>query len=287
MRNFEIELLRTLVAIVEHETFAAAGVHLDKTQSAITQQMQRLESQAGAVLFEKSGRSKRLTAQGQQLLQYARRMLAINDEAMLLLRDGSLSGSLRIGAPHDVADTLLPPLLSQVARAAPDVRLEIHVGRSPFLMEALHRGEIDLTVCTRHDPTLEGTLLRTSPTVWICSTFFQYEAGTPVPLILADEPSIFRKVALNALDEAGIPWRQAYLSSNLIGIKAAVRAGLGISPRSIELLDADMRVLGASDGLPKLPEMPYYLWIRRNVVNPLTRQIYQMLTSRLQGKGTR
>lgn len=281
--HFELELLRTLVTVVEHNTFAAAGVRLDKTQSAITQQMQRLESQAGVALFEKSGRSKRLTTQGHQLLQYARQMLAINDDAMRMLREGSLTGSLRIGAPHDIADTLLPQLLGHVARSAPDLRIEIHVGRSPYLMEALRDGTIDLTISTREDGTdsLDGVLIRRSPTVWICASFYRYVQGAPVPLILADEPSIFRRAAIESLGKAGVPWRPSYLSSNLIGIKAAIRAGLGVTARSIELLDADMRVLGNGEGLPELPDTPYYLWTRRNVVNPLTRQVFELLRGKI------
>lgn len=159
--------------------------------------------------------------------------------------------------------------------------MEIHVGRSPFFMKALHLGEIDMTISTREDASLEGILLKTSPTVWICSSLYHHQPHIPVPLILADEPSIFRRLALNALDEACVPWRQAYLSSNLIGIKAAVRAGLGVTARSIEMLDADMRALGSSDGLPKLPDTPYYLWTRRNVVNPLTRQVFDMLCEKV------
>ena len=278
--TLDLELLRTFIAVVDHHSFAEAGTQLNRTQSSVTQHMQRLEQQVGVNLFEKQGRQKRLTEAGLQLLRHARQMLSMNDEALSSLRENSLSGVLRIGSPHDIADTILPPILSHIARSAPRLRLEIDVGRSPFLMEDLHRGKVDMVISTREDPNLEGFALRTSPVWWICSAQYLHNPSDPLPLILVDEPSIYRRYALEALERANIPWRQAYLASNLIGIKAATRAGLGVTARSMEMLGPDMRVLGETDGLPRLPDVTYHLWIRPNTVNPLVRRAYQLIRSR-------
>jgi len=117
--TFDLELLRSFVAVVDAGSFAAGGTRLGRTQSAVTQQIQRLELQAGLPLFQKEGRQKLLTDPGRQLLRYAREMLALNDEAVHTLADSGLRGSLRIGPPHDVADTLLPGLLGRIARDRP------------------------------------------------------------------------------------------------------------------------------------------------------------------------
>ncbi len=281
METLDLEALRTLVAIQEQNGFAAAALHLGKTQSAVTQQMQRLETQLGRALFERRGRQKHLTPQGLQLLDYARHLLAVNDEALRNLQQGSLEGVLRIGAPHDVANNMLPPLLAQVARSSPLLQIDIHVGRSPFLMESLHRGEIDMTISNRHDPSLEGVVLRTSPTVWMCSASYVHDVDKPIPLVLADGPSLFRRLAQEALDGAGIRWTPNYTSSSLIGVKAALRAGLGVTARGIEQVDSDFRVLGESDGMPRLPDVVYYLFVRSNVLRPVTRRVYEMLKSNL------
>ena len=281
MDTLDLDALRTLVVIQEKDGFAAAAVHIGKTQSAVTQQMQRLESQLGRAIFERRGRQKRLTPLGLRLLDYARHLLAVNDEALRSLQQGSLEGVLRIGAPHDVADNMLPPLLAQVARVSPLLQIDIHVGRSPFLMESLHRGEIDMTISNRHDPTLEGVVLRSSPTVWLCSASYVLDSAKPIPLVLADGPSLFRRLAQEALDDAGIRWSPSYTSSSLIGIKAALRAGLGVTARGVELLDAEFRVLGETDGLPRLPDVAYYLFVRKNVVRPLTRRVFDMLKSNM------
>lgn len=281
MNTLDLELLRTLVAIEERNSFAGAAIQLGKTQSAVTQQMQRLEDQIGHPLFEKQGRHKRLTPHGQKLLDYARHLLAINDDALRSLQQGNLEGVLRIGAPHDVADTMLPPLLAQVARASPLLQLDIQVGRSPFLMESLKRGELDMTISNRNDPALDGVVLRTSPTVWLCSASYVHDRAKPVPLILVEGPSVFYRLAREALDAAGIPWSPNYTASSLIGIKAALRAGLGVTARGIEMAGADLRVLGENDGLPRLPDLDYYLFIRRNVINPVTRKVFDMLKANL------
>ena len=247
MKTLDLELLRSLVAVVEQDSFAGAAVQLGKTQSAVTQQMQRLEDQIGHPLFEKQGRSKRLTSHGHKLLEYGRHLLAINDDALRSLQQGNLEGVLRIGAPHDVADNMLPTLLAQVARVSPLLQLDIHVGRSPFLMESLKRGEIDMVISNRNDPGLEGVVLRTSPTVWLCSASYVHDRTKPVPLILVDGPSLFHRLAREALDAAGMRWSPHYTTSSLIGIKAALRAGLGVTARGVEMVGADLRVLGAAE----------------------------------------
>ena len=146
-------------------------------------------------------------------------------------------------------------------------------------MDDLHRGKVDMVISTREDPNLEGFALRTSPVWWICSAQYLHTPGKPIPLILVGEPSIYRRYALEALESANITWRQTYLASNLIGIKAATRAGLGVTARSMEMLGPDMRVLGESDGLPRLPDVTYYLWIRPNTLNPLVRRAYELIRS--------
>ncbi|GAB2885538.1 LysR substrate-binding domain-containing protein [Paralcaligenes sp. KSB-10] len=284
MRNLDLDLLRTLVTIEKANTFSGAANELFKTQSAVTQQMQRLESLIGFPLFEKKGRRRVLTPQGSKLAGYGRRLLAINDEALRTIGQQPMEGDVRLGAPQDVADTILPSALTHIARYAPKVRLEIRVDRSPFLMSALESGDLDLTISTRYQKNLNGIILRTSPTAWLCAADYVHNKRAPVPLILADEPSIFRKTALMALEQTKLEWHINYLAPTLIGIKAAVRAGLGITARSVELLEADMRVLGESDGLPPLAPVSYYLWTRKDTISPLTLHVYEILKRKFEDK---
>jgi DNA-binding transcriptional LysR family regulator len=286
LRTLDLDALQTLVAISEYETFATAAEHLHKTQSAVTQKMQRLEQLVGVPLFEKQGRNKRLSAQGEKLVRYARHMLTINDEALRAMEDAQLEGVLRIGSPHEVAETILPPLLTQIAQSSSQINIEIRVARSPDLMPALRNGEIDLTISTRFDPELEGVVLRTSPTVWLCAADYIHNINLPIPLIIVDERSIFRRYALEALEKAGIPWHAHYAAPNLVGIKAALRARLGVTARSVEMLGPDMRVLGEKDGMPPLPDVRYHLWIRPDNQG-LARRVYNMIKINLGLTGRR
>ncbi|WP_353172763.1 LysR substrate-binding domain-containing protein [Paracandidimonas soli] len=281
VRNLDMDTLRTLVAISQYETFSSAAERLHRTQSAITQQMQRLETQINLPLFEKIGRNKRLSLHGKRLVEYARHILAINDEALRDLSDQRMEGSLRLGSPHDIAETILTPVLKQITRYSPRIKLEIRVDRSPYLMEAMHNGELDLTISTRFDQQLHGVVLRTSPTAWIGASDYVHDPHSPIPLILADEPSIFRRLAITALEQHQARWQVNYIAPNLVGIKAAVRAGLGITARSVELLSPDLRVLGEKDGLPPLPSVSYFLWMRNDSINPLTRHVFNMLCTNM------
>lgn len=278
MRNLDMELLRTFVAITEFSSFAAAADRVHRTQSAVTQQMQRLESQLGFAVFQKTGRNKQLTTQGAKLLEYATRILALNDEAISMLDMDDVTGSLRIGAPNDIAETILPSLLSRFAKIYPQLRMEIHVGRSPFLMQALRRGEIDLTVSTRKSDAYPSIILRTSPTVWFCSSDYVHNPANPVKLVVADEPSLFREIALQSLDQAKIPYRISYVAPTLVGIKAALRAGLGITARSIEMIGPELRVLGESEGFPRLPDVNFFLYLRDQQVGTIAKMVFDTLS---------
>lgn len=261
-RNLDLDLLRSFVAVADAGSFGAAAERVHRTQSAVSQQMQRLELATGRALFTREGRSKRLSEDGLRLLTYARRLVALNDEARTALGPGGPTELVRLGANNDVVDSMLPALLARIAQSHRNILLEIRTGRSPFLMEELERGELDLAITTRDHRSFRRLVLRRSPTVWFCAANFQFRRDAPVPLVLSNEPSLFRGLAIEALDRAGRPWHLAYLSLNLGAIRAAVRAGLGVTARNIEMLTPDLRVLSEIDGLPPLPGVTFSLFLR-------------------------
>src|SRR4029453_11047603 len=141
MRSLELELLRTFVAITDRESFALAAEQVHRTQSAVTQQMARLEEQLGVALFLKVGRSKKLSEHGVRLLEHARRLLALNDETLEALAAPDLRGPLRIGSTYDAAEFLLPPLLGRFSQLYPNVQVEVHPARTAHLLQGLNAGE--------------------------------------------------------------------------------------------------------------------------------------------------
>ncbi len=185
--NLDLDLLRTFVAVADLNTFAAAAAAVCRTQSAVSQQMQRLEQLVGKELFARHGRNKLLTEQGIQLLGYARKILRFNDEACMSLMYGSLQGALSIGASEETADTILPFLLNRIGCFYPRMTLEIKVHPHAAIMEMLAEGLVDLALTTHQPPGFTSFTLRTSPTLWYCAAEYVLAKGESIPLILLEE----------------------------------------------------------------------------------------------------
>ncbi|ELE6477655.1 MULTISPECIES: transcriptional regulator LrhA [Enterobacter cloacae complex] len=275
--NLDLDLLRTFVAVADLNTFAAAAAAVCRTQSAVSQQMQRLEQLVGKELFARHGRNKLLTEHGIQLLGYARKILRFNDEACMSLMFSNLQGVLTLGASDESADTILPFLLNRISSVYPKLALDVSVKRNAFMVEMLKENEVDLVVTTHRPGQFDSLTLRTSPTHWYCAAEYVLQKGEPIPLVLLDDPSPFRDMVLAALNEAGIPWRLAYVASTLPAVRAAVKAGLGVTARPVEMMSPDLRVLGQSEGLPSLPDTEYLLCHNAASNNELAKVVFEAM----------
>lgn len=275
--NLDLDLLRTFVAVADLNTFAAAAAAVCRTQSAVSQQMQRLEQLVGKELFARHGRNKLLTEHGIQLLGYARKILRFNDEACMSLMFSNLQGVLTLGASDESADTILPFLLNRISSVYPKLALDVSVKRNAFMVEMLKENEVDLVVTTHRPGQYDCLTLRTSPTHWYCAAEYVLQKGEPIPLVLLDDPSPFRDMVLTALNEASIPWRLAYVASTLPAVRAAVKAGLGVTARPVEMMSPDLRVLGQSEGLPSLPDTEYLLCHSAASNNELAKVVFEAM----------
>ncbi|HAV1801397.1 TPA: transcriptional regulator LrhA [Enterobacter hormaechei subsp. steigerwaltii] len=275
--NLDLDLLRTFVAVADLNTFAAAAAAVCRTQSAVSQQMQRLEQLVGKELFARHGRNKLLTEHGIQLLGYARKILRFNDEACMSLMFSNLQGVLTLGASDESADTILPFLLNRISSVYPKLALDVSVKRNAFMVEMLKENEVDLVVTTHRPGQFDSLTLRTSPTHWYCAAEYVLQKGEPIPLVLLDDPSPFRDMVLAALNEAGIPWRLAYVASTLPAVRAAVKAGLGVTARPLWMMSPDLRVLGQSEGLPSLPDTEYLLCHNAASNNELAKVVFEAM----------
>ncbi|EKM4697968.1 transcriptional regulator LrhA [Enterobacter roggenkampii] len=275
--NLDLDLLRTFVAVADLNTFAAAAAAVCRTQSAVSQQMQRLEQLVGKELFARHGRNKLLTEHGIQLLGYARKILRFNDEACMSLMFSNLQGVLTLGASDESADTILPFLLNRISSVYPKLALDVSVKRNAFMVEMLNENKVDLVVTTHRPGQFDCLTLRTSPTHWYCAAEYVLQKGEPVPLVLLDDPSPFRDMVLTALNEANIPWRLAYVASTLPAVRAAVKAGLGVTARPVEMMSPDLHVLGKSDGLPALPDTEYLLCHNSSSHNELAKVVFEAM----------
>ncbi|MFO1184383.1 MAG: LysR substrate-binding domain-containing protein [Bauldia sp.] len=249
----DLDQLRTFAAIAETGSFTKAAERVNKTQSAVSMQMRRLEERVGKTIFERDGRQSRLTGDGERLLAYARRMLRLSDETLASFSDSELSGCVRLGTPDDYADRFLPEILARFARSNPRVEVTVDCQPSPILKEAIREGSLDLAIVTfRSDESRRGRI-RQEPLYWVASAHHAIEHDDPLPLALGKPTCEWRQIAMNALAGAGKRSRVLYSSVSATATAAAVLAGLAVSICPESALRAGMRVLGDADGFPRLP----------------------------------
>ncbi|MNF51462.1 HTH-type transcriptional regulator GltC [compost metagenome] len=247
----DTELLRTFVAIADSGGFTRAAEVVNRTQSAVSMQMKRLEEDVlQRTVFERDGRQVRLTAEGQILLGYARRILKLHGEVMNTLRQPHMVGSVRIGTPDDYVMRFLPGILSRFAQAYPLVQVEVHCDSSAQLLQ---RQDLDLTIVTRKPGDDIGEFLRQERFVWAEAIGFSPHEQTPLPLAMFNSDCFCRAWACNALDAMGREYRVAYTSPSLSALMAVVSAGLALTAQLQSLIPADMRIVGEAEGLPQLP----------------------------------
>lgn len=259
--SFDPEVLRSFVQGVELGSFARAAERLNRSTSAVSAQLKRLEEQAGRPLLRKSGRGMTLTETGEVMLGYARRLLELNDEAAAAVRGVELEGRVRLGLQEDFGETLLPAVLGRFARAHPKLRIEARIARNAELLDGVNHGKLDLALAWEGDqssPHVER--LARLPLRWIGSADARSSKlrrrGEALPLVVLDAPCLVRRAAIDALDRAGIAWRIAFTSASLAGTWAAVTAGLGVSIRTPLGLPVGVRALTAKEaGLPALPTL--------------------------------
>ncbi len=248
--NLDIDLLKTFLAIADTGSFTRAAEDVHKTQSAVSMQMKRLEELLGRPLFARDGRASRFTADGDRLFDYARRMVAINDETVSAFTKPELTGTLRFGTPDDYADRFLPEILSRFARTHPLVTVDVECLSSTELFERTKHGEMDLALVTFGCDLATDEPIRREPLVWVTSAKHNVHLLDVLPL--ASPHCEWRKAALNALDSQQRKYRIAYSSSNSNAINAAVQTGLAVGAVPELCVRPWMRVLTERDGFPAM-----------------------------------
>ncbi|MGH8352772.1 MAG: LysR substrate-binding domain-containing protein [Pseudomonas sp.] len=266
--SIDSELLRTFVAIADHGGFTRAAEMVNRTQSAVSMQMKRLEDDViQRPLFQRDGRQVSLTAEGQVLLGYARRILKLHGEVMNTMREPHMVGAVRIGTPDDYVMRFMPGILSRFAQAYPLVQVELHCEPS---FNLLQRQDLDLTIVTREPGTEIGQLLRQERLVWAEAQGFSPHEQEPLPLAMFNSQCFCRAWACNALDAMEREYRIAYTSPSLSAIMAVVSAGLAVTAQLQSLIPADMRIIGEAEGLPAMPSASIVLLRNTRGQSPVT-----------------
>jgi len=241
------DILRTFVAIAETGSFTSAADRVFRTPSAVSMQIKKLEEQLSATLFLRDARSVTLTESGETLLPYARRMLALSNEAVGRFRMPEMKGVVRLGAPDDIGERFMPTILRRFAEIYPAIMVDLTVDTSGQLRRRLQEQRLDLTLvnCAPGMVSHDGEVIHTEQLVWAGAKCGTAHLRDPLPVSIWEDGCCWRADALSRLDRDKRPYRIAYLSAHTMAQRAAVIADLAVAPLPRSYLTDDMTALGS------------------------------------------
>jgi DNA-binding transcriptional LysR family regulator len=251
-RNLDTALLRTFVTVADHASMTAAGNALHLTQSAVSQQIARLEELSGA-LFTRNRRNIRLTATGERLLAKARHLLTLNDELWSDMTAKVMDGRVRLGAPYDLVGTWLAPILKNYAEDHPLVEISLVCAASPELLAITTEGAIDLALIEEPLGPSRGECLTVDRLVWVGAKAGAAHLKAPLPVSMVAETCAFRPAVLQALSEQNRAWRTIFESGSIDATTSTVRSDLAVTAWLASTVPVDLDILPSDAGLPKLP----------------------------------
>lgn len=251
----DLDLLRSFVSVVDAGGFTRAGERVHRTQSTVSQQIRRLEEDMGRPLLHRDGKGVRPTEEGERLLSYARRILALAEEAREVVARPSGDSVVRLGLPEDFVAYRLTEMLSEFTRSNPDLRLSVRCGTSERMRRALERGDLDLALFERDAEETGGIAFWRQRLRWVTSRRRPVDCRhDPLPLAVFEQGCLYRTRAIRALETAGRSWHITYTSPSILGIQAAVSAGLGISILPEIAILPEHAVLPAEAGFPPIAD---------------------------------
>lgn len=252
----DLDLLKTLVAIAETGSFSAAAAAVLRTPSAVSMQVKKIEDLLGRPVFIRDSRSVELTADGAFLLEHARRMLALNRDALARFVQPDVEGVVRLGAPDDVAERFLPKMLRGFAETHPCVTVDVTVDGSERMVSMLKSGRLDLTLitCEAGFDDHGAEVLFRERLVWATCRGGVAVERQPLPLSVWEEGCVWRKAGIDGLDAVGRDWRVAFQSAHISGQRAAILADLAVAPIPESSIGGEIIEAPAKYGLPKLPK---------------------------------
>ncbi len=253
----DIFSLECFIAVSESGSFTKAAARVNRTQSAVTQQVGSLEKKLGTSLFRR-GKSVSLTFEGEILLPYAIRIYGLYREILDRFNHPELDGEVRIGVPEDFATLFLAEVLVEFNRFHPRIFLNVECDLTLNLLSRFKSGMLDLAVVKMSSPEEfpQGVKIWKEPLTWVCkegATDF-VKQNRPLPLVLSPDPCVYRAKALSALESAKIPWRIVYTSPSYTGVVAAVKANMGITVFPFTMIPDHLEKVSGSF-LPQLPDI--------------------------------
>jgi DNA-binding transcriptional LysR family regulator len=250
--DLDPDLLKAFVAVADSRSFTRAARILHRTQSAVSMQIKRLEDRLGVELFHRTKAQVGLSASGEGLLGYARRILLLNEEAIGHLREHKLEGLVRLGVMDDYGSLVVPPLLAKFGSGYPRIHVEMETGLTANMLTRLGEA-FDLVIAMHPVGKGGGEFLRREQAVWATSASQPVEQIDPLPVALYPQGCLFRKWATDALDGNNRRWRLAFVSHSLAAVESIASQGLAVTVVKSGTFSKQLRLLSEREGMPRLP----------------------------------
>jgi DNA-binding transcriptional LysR family regulator len=267
----ELDILKTFVAIAETGNFTTAAETVYRTPSAVSMQIKKIEEMLGCVLFLRDARSVSLTPKGEVLLGYARRMLALNNEAVTRFLLPDMNGVVRVGAPEDIGERVLPEVLKNFAESYPNVTVDVSIGNSSVMRKRVDEHRMDIAIFNSFSEETggNGEILLQEKLVWAGRKCGTAHTRDPLPVSMWEDGCVWRADAVERLSKAGRRFRVAFLSAHTTGQRAAIQADLAIAPLPRYLVKGDLVALGEAENLPELGHYSIGLQVVDNASAPV------------------
>jgi DNA-binding transcriptional LysR family regulator len=277
VRNIDVVLLRAFTAVVETGSVTEAAAMLSLTQAAVSQQIKRLEELFDKPMFLRKQRKLVLSPDGERLLTFAQKLIALNDETWRAMAAPAFDGEVRVGVPYDLVARFLPKVLRRFDKRFPNVRVSLLTSSSRILCDALGRGELDLTLTTEVTRPARAESLLVDRLAWVGAVGGDAYLRDPLPVSLGAETCAFRPYALAALAKWNRGWRPVSESNSLEPMIATLEADLAVAPMLTCAVPKTLEILSDASGLPKLPTCHVNLYLPRSAQNEMAAEFAAVL----------
>lgn len=251
--SLDIIALQCFIAVADSGSITKAAEIVGRTQSAVSQQILKLEHLFDTELLYRN-KKLTLTTDGDIFLNYARKIYALQREAIDHFRQPELKGEIRFGLPEDFATVLLSGVLANFIHNHPLISLKVECDFTANLYDKFKNNDFDLVLVKmpRPEDFPNGVEVWSEDLVWVGAPGL-IEGGDEysVPLVLSPKPCVYRARAIESFEKYNKKWRIVYTSPSYAGIIAAVKAGIGITVMPRNMVPEDLTYIINS----KLPDL--------------------------------
>lgn len=274
MRGFETDQLKTFVTVADSGSLSAAAPRLFLSQSSVSEQLRKLEERAGVPLLTRGKKGAAVTPAGARLLEYARRILTLNELAMQELRGRSLNGELRLAVTDYFRPGEIAGMLRRLRDRYPYLKLHVTVMKSAAIEASAELDAFDIGVSMRllgvragdkagRSERTAGTVLRREELAWVAAPEMADAPASALPLVLLPDTCSMHQFVVQLLMRRKREFEIAHSASGVAGLHLALAAGLGISCLNASAVGPGVAPLDAAAitrwRLPVLPTAEFYL----------------------------